>query len=137
MIDYLYVGPGDFIDVRVFGGLDAYDAHFGDNRFFRCPGSGCEFCAKGLGTFARTVLGVVDDRDGKCKAWVVSPKMLNELRSKPDLTGRGVRIIRGLRLEPPLAIPLEKKRFTKKQERLNQDFRKEYNTHLGRSINSP
>ena len=131
MVDYLYVGPGAFMDVRVFGGLDQYNAHFENNRFARCHGSGCEFCARGLKTFSRTVLGIVDE-NSKCWAWAASPKILNELRNKPDLTARGVRIIRGFRSEPPMAIPLEKKRFTKKEEELIQDFRKEYDIHVGR-----
>lgn len=140
MIEWVYVAPNDFFDLRIFCGLDSYDAHMKDNRIVRCPGSGCELCASGLRSFCRTIFGVIDRRDGKCKAWAVGNALLNELSTDPNL--QEVRVLRASATFPGssrvTAIPLaRKKRLAKKEERMTQDFREKYNAMAKKSTNNP
>ena len=139
MIEWVHVAPDDYFDLRIFCGLDSYDAHMKDNRIVRCSENGCELCASGLRSFYRTVFGVIDRRDGKCKAWAVGGALLKELSANPDL--QEVRVLRTSATFPHsqrvTAIPLaRKKRLTKKEERMIQDFREKYTAMVKKSTNN-
>jgi len=137
MIDFLRIIPGEFFNIRIMCGLDSYDAHMKDNRIVRCSGNGCEFCVGGSKSFSRTVFGVIDRRDGECKAWTVSPKLLTELRCLSDFDARDIRIIRSV--DPSkqiIVIPLRKKRITKKEYGQTQDLWEKYDALIKKSINN-
>lgn len=144
-MEFLYVGKGEVFEIRILCGLDAYDAHFEDGRMSRCPGrKECELCAKGSRTFPKTVFAVLDKRDDQCKAWVVSPTLLNEMRNQPHAGSSpylcDVRVWRTFsdnRLEQRThCLPLPgKQKPTKKESELATNFREKWATFTGKSIN--